>query len=180
MTGDRIRFNGHAEVSARQAEAVLERLRVNKKDGTIAKTVWLVENHMKALSFAEMRVSTQKKLARHEQFPNLVALTAADAASSLRPDRTTDSSFVPVMQRIWQEVAREREAGKGPVLLDGHEIARVLKRHMPDFSQREHGRLIGKIKNMVMEAYDEGIVNSKDEALAWLSDNFEELVRKLK
>ena len=78
--GDRIRFNGHAEVGVRIAEVMLNRLRFSNDD--TAQIVALVRNHMRFGDVGDMRESTLKRFLRMPQFDEHLALHFADCSSS--------------------------------------------------------------------------------------------------
>ena len=78
--GDRIRFNGHAEVGVRIAEELLDRLRfANDEKAQIAA---LVRHHMLFGDILEMRESTLKRFLRLPGFDEHLALHRADCLSS--------------------------------------------------------------------------------------------------
>ena len=78
--GDRIRFNGHAEVGVRIAEEILGRLRFSNDD--TAQIVALVKNHMRFGDVGEMKTSTLKRFLRLPCFEEHLALHRADCLSS--------------------------------------------------------------------------------------------------
>ena len=78
--GDRIRFNGHAEVGVRIAEVMLERLRFSNEDA--AQIVALVRHHMRFGDILDMRASTLKRFLRLPRFDEHLALHRADCMSS--------------------------------------------------------------------------------------------------
>ena len=78
--GDRIRFNGHAEVGVRIAEDLLDRLRFpNDSKAQIAS---LVRHHMRFGDILDMRESTLKRFLRLPAFDEHLALHRADCLSS--------------------------------------------------------------------------------------------------
>ena len=78
--GDRIRFNGHAEVGVRIAEELLGRLRFSNED--TAQIVALVRHHMRFGDILDMRASTLKRFLRLPRFDEHLALHRADCLSS--------------------------------------------------------------------------------------------------
>ncbi len=78
--GDRIRFNGHAEVGVRIAEEILRRLRFSNDDE--AQIVALVKHHMQFGDVKQMKASTLKRFLRMPQFEQHLALHHADCSSS--------------------------------------------------------------------------------------------------
>ena len=77
---DRIRFNLHDKVGAREAAAICRRLRMSGDESE--RIVWLVEQHMRVATAPEMRVSKLKRLVREEGFPELLELFRIDCLSS--------------------------------------------------------------------------------------------------
>ena len=78
--GDRIRFNGHAEVGVRIAEDLLDRLRFSNEGK--AQIAALVRNHMRFGDILDMRESTLKRFLRLPAFDEHLALHRADCLSS--------------------------------------------------------------------------------------------------
>lgn len=76
----RIRFNGHAEVGATMARAVLNRLRFSNEE--TAQIVALVANHMRFGDVDKMRASTLKRFFRLDDFEEHLALHKLDVTSS--------------------------------------------------------------------------------------------------
>lgn len=82
VTGDRIRFNEHAEVGTRIAEAICRRLRFsNAETDQIAA---LVANHMKFKDVLAMKPATLKKFVRLDHFDEHLKLHKLDCLSSHR------------------------------------------------------------------------------------------------
>jgi len=79
---DRIRFNNHDKVGARESEKICRRLRMSQAD--TARISWLVENHMRLAAFPKMRESKRKRFVRHEAFPELLELARLDCLASHR------------------------------------------------------------------------------------------------
>jgi len=80
VTGDRIRFNEHAEVGTRMAEAICHRFRFsNEETDQIAA---LVANHMKFKDVLNMKQATLKKFVRQERFGEHLELHRLDCLSS--------------------------------------------------------------------------------------------------
>ena len=78
--GDRIRFNGHAEVGVRIAEEILNRLRFSNDDKD--QIVALVRHHMRFGDVLDMKQSTLKRFLRLPRFDEHLALHRADCMSS--------------------------------------------------------------------------------------------------
>ena len=65
-TGDRIRFDGHAEIGARMAAAICQRLRFSSDD--IEQIENLVANHLRFKDVFQMRPATLKRFVRLPRF----------------------------------------------------------------------------------------------------------------
>ncbi len=86
--GGRMRFNGHAEVGTRMAEAICTRLRFSNED--TAQIALLVANHMRFGDVEKMKESTLKRFFRLPRFPEHLELHRMDCLSSHRILRLYD------------------------------------------------------------------------------------------
>ncbi len=77
---DRIRFNNHDKVGAREAVRICRRLHMSKDETT--RIVWLVANHMRLAMAPRMRQSKLKRFVREEGFPELLELCRLDCMAS--------------------------------------------------------------------------------------------------
>ncbi len=77
---ERIRFDGHAEVGTRMAEAILKRLRFSNEE--CEQIALLVKNHMRFGDVREMKDSTLKRFFRLPEFEEHLALHRMDCLSS--------------------------------------------------------------------------------------------------
>src|SRR5207302_2077439 len=77
---DRITFYGHATVGAEMAVAICQRLRRSR--ATWERVAYLVSHHLRLVDAPEMRLSTLKRMFRHEGFDELLALARMDALAS--------------------------------------------------------------------------------------------------
>jgi len=73
---DRIRFNCHAEVGAKIARAICQKLKLS--NALTTRITELVRQHQNFLNAKEMRPSTLKRFFRQDCFPELLALHKAD------------------------------------------------------------------------------------------------------
>jgi poly(A) polymerase len=80
VTGDRIRFNEHAEVGTRMAEAICRRFRFS--NGETEQIAALVANHMKFKDVLNMKPATLKRFVRTERFEEHLELHRLDCLSS--------------------------------------------------------------------------------------------------
>ena len=78
--GDRIRFNGHAEIGVAVARRVLSRLKFSNED--CALILALIQHHMQFGDVKKMKQSTLKRFLRLPRFEEHLALHRADVMSS--------------------------------------------------------------------------------------------------
>ncbi len=146
--GDRIRFNGHAEIGVAVARAILNRLRFSNDD--TEQILALVKHHMQFGDVPKMKQSTLKRFLRLPRFDEHLRLHYADVMSShkmLGPYETAQKALGAMGQ------AEIRPA----LLLTGADLIAAGYRPGPQF------------KAMLTAAEDaqlEGAVTSRDEALA--------------
>ena len=151
---ERIRFDGHAHVSASMAEDILKRLKfpnVEKKHITTA-----VGGHMRFMDVQNMRASKLRQLIGAETFDLEMELHRLDCLGSHRMLDNYD--FV----RSYQE-----KMANEPILPDpwirGHDLIAI---------GLNEGRLIGKILKEVYDGQMEDKFGSKEEALNWVKENY--------
>jgi poly(A) polymerase len=77
---DRIRFDNHAPLGARMAEAVCERFRLSRRD--TQQVAALVENHLRFKDVAQMRPAKLKRFLQMENFEEHLELHRLDCISS--------------------------------------------------------------------------------------------------
>jgi poly(A) polymerase len=80
VTGDRIRFDGHAEVGVRIAAEICKRLKFSNDETN--QILALVDNHMKFKDVVQMRQSTLKRFVRQPHFDEHLALHRLDCVAS--------------------------------------------------------------------------------------------------
>ena len=150
----RIRFNGHDKLGAEMTEGILRRLRFS--NDIIAATVEAVANHMKFMHIQDMRTARLKRWMAAPTFPDELALHRVDCLGS--NGFTDNYEFV---------LAKQEEFASAPVipprLLDGHDL--MALGYPP-------GASLGKILTAVQDAQLEGAVETKEEALTWLKQQF--------
>jgi poly(A) polymerase len=155
-TGDRIRFNGHVDVGVRMAEAILQRLRFSNQDSE--QILALIANHMRFKDVSRMRTSTLKRFIRLPRFDEHVALHRLDCLSSHRQLDAYDF----VRRTLEQTPAEEIRPAK---LLTGNDLQSLGYRPGPLFS---------KILRSLEDAQLEGLVKSKQEAIAFVAQHYRE------
>lgn len=167
----KIIFHGHDKASALAARQILNRLCFTNADKDAV--LWLIENHMTVLINFPKRSGKQRALIKNPCFADLISLATADAESSLRPDGSTDLSFLEAIKLAVSRLAKD-EAEKGESLgLNGHEIIEEIKKQKPDFEPKEEGKVIGRIKADLEAKFYEGKLTDKTVALKYLENNLD-------
>lgn len=148
---DRIRFNNHDKVGAREAESVCRRLRMAKK--LAARIVWLVENHMRLAAVPRMRESKRKRFVREPGFKDLMELCRLDVAASHKG--MEDLEWVRAyLARISHETIHPAP------LLRGRDLAAMGYAPGPLFSE-----ILGAVEDGQLE----GTIRSAEQARAFVA-----------
>lgn len=150
----RIRFDGHASVSADMAVDILGRLKIpNKEKGHI---VDAIRGHMRFMDVQQMRASTLRKMIGTETFDLEMELHRLDCLGSHAMLDNYD-----YVQTYVEEMANE------PILpepwLRGHDLIAM---------GLTEGRLIGKILKEAYDAQMEDRFASRDELLEWIQATY--------
>jgi len=147
---DRIRFHGHAEVGARMAADICQRLRL--PNNTSAQVVDLVADHLRFMHVKEMRESTLKRFLSKENFPEHLELHRLDCLGS-HEDLSNYNFCHEKMMEFSQETIPPEP------LVSGHDLIAM-------------GLTPGPIFSEILEALEdkqlEGQLTSRDEALEWV------------
>jgi poly(A) polymerase len=155
-TGDRIRFDGHVDVGVRMAKAICERLRFSNQDSQ--QLLALIANHMRFKDVSHMRASTLKRFIRLARFDEHLGLHRLDCLSSHRQLDAYD--FV---RRTLEETPAEEMR---PVrLLTGDDLQSL---------GYQPGPLFSKILRHLEDAQLEGLVRSREEAIAFVAQLYGE------
>jgi poly(A) polymerase len=145
---DRIRFNGHVEVGAKIAHAILRRLRFSNEDCT--QILALVENHMRFGDIEKMKESTLKRFFRLPNFDEHLALHRLDVTSS-----HGDLSLYDFAKRRREELPEEEV--RPALLVTGRDLIAAGYQPGPQFKE---------ILRIAEDAQLEGRIHTKDEGLA--------------
>ncbi len=152
--GDRIRFNGHAEIGVAVTRSILGRLRFSNED--CAQILALVKHHMQFGDVPRMKQSTLKRFLRMPRFHEHMALHYADVMSShgmLGPYQTAEQALAEM----------GTEEIRPALLLTGADLIQAGYRPGPRF------------REMLIAAEDaqlEGVVRTPGEALALVEAEF--------
>jgi len=160
-----VHFYGHAQVGARQTASILKSLHYATQ--TIRITAGIVEHHMRVLELAVGGIITNRAMHRFLSatmgfVPEILLLTIADAEATgkdpayagARPD------IEAVVRRIWTYYREVFCITRLEPLLSGHDIMQALD--IPP------GPRVKEALVMVEEARADGLVQNRDEALAYL------------
>lgn len=151
--GDRITFYGHCEKGAAMAVEICQRLKRSRP--TWERVEYLVKNHLRVLSAPDMRSATLKRLLREDGIEELLELARLDALSSSGDLRPYD-----FCKRKWAEFGPEQVAP--PRLLTGKDLIALGFSPGPRFK---------KILDAVEEAQLEGLLQTREDALAWVQQS---------
>jgi poly(A) polymerase len=149
-TGDRIRFDGHAEIGARMAEAICRRFHFSNEDTEQVET--LVADHLRFKDVFQMRPATLKRFARLPRFEEHLELHRLDCLSS---HRMLDAyEFV---QRFLRETPPEQV--RPARLVTGEDLKEMGLRPGPEFKA---------ILRAVEDAQLNSQLQSREEALEFV------------
>ena len=151
---DRIRFHGHAEKGADLAHAVCRRLRLGTARTELIAS--LVQNHMRFKEYPHMRRATRLRFFNLPAFEKLLELHRADRAASSHNMETYEAILADYR-------ALSREELEPPPLLNGHDLLEM------GFTA---GRRIGQILEAVRDGQFEGQLQTHDEAVSFVEQNF--------
>jgi poly(A) polymerase len=151
---DRIRFSGHDQVGAEMAEVILKRLKYSNK--TIEEVCAMVKNHMNFMNVRFMKTSKVKRFMARPTYQQEMELHRVDCGSS--NGITENYDFLRAKE---QEFAAEPLIP--PPLISGKDLISLGYPPGPDFKP-----IIEAIQNEQLE----GKLSTKEQAIAWLSENY--------
>lgn len=150
--GDRIRFNGHAEVGTTMARAICNRMRMSNED--TEQICALVANHMRFGDVMEMKPATLKRFFRLNNFREHLQLHWMDASSA-----HGDLSLYDYAREHF-ESAPEEEI-KPVLLVSGRDLIDAGLKPGPRFKELLH---------TIEDAQLEGRIRTRDEGLALMRE----------
>jgi poly(A) polymerase len=154
QTGDRIRFDGHAEVGVRVAEEVCRRFRFSNEE--TEQVVSLVANHMRFKDVPQMRASTLKRFVRLPKFEEHLELHRIDCLSS----HGHLDNWEYVREFIAKTPAEEVHPAR---LVTGDDLLEMGFLPGPEFKT---------ILQAVEDAQLEGLFRTREEALAYVRKEY--------
>jgi tRNA nucleotidyltransferase/poly(A) polymerase len=153
-TGDRIRFDNHAEVGTRLAGEICKRLKFSNDETEQIEA--LVANHMKFKDVGLMRTSTLKRFVRLAKFDEHLELHRLDCLAS----HGNLSAYDAVRQFVSET---PEEQVKPPRLLTGDDLNEMGYSPGPRFQP---------ILRAVEDAQLEGVLRTKEEARWFVKTNY--------
>ncbi len=160
---EKITFYGHDKFSAEKARKALKRLRFS--NNVINDVIWLIDNHMRIFSFTHMKPAKQKIMASNPLFKDLLILALADDKSSMGRDKEKDFSFFSEVDRMVGEQVKSPEGINYIYIISGRDIIDEINNLGIGYSDKKHGKIVGKIKKLINNSYNNGKINNKDEAV---------------
>lgn len=149
----RIRFNGHDKLGAEMTEGILRRLKYPNE--TIAAVVEAVAGHMHFIGVQNMRSATLKRFLSRPRIDDELALHRADCLAS--NGRLDNYDF---LRQKRAEFAAEPRPLIPPPLITGRDLIA---------QGREPGPAFAEILREAQTLQLEGVLKTREEALAWLA-----------
>jgi poly(A) polymerase len=153
-TGDRIRFDGHAEIGARMSAEICRRLRFSTDDSNQIES--LVAGHLRFKDVFEMRAATLKRFVRLANFDQHLELHRIDCSSS--HGKLDAYEFV---RKFLRETPPDQV--RPPRLITGDDLSQMGLRPGPQFKE---------ILESVEEAQLEGRLTERSEALSFVRSQY--------
>jgi poly(A) polymerase len=152
--GERITFYGHPERGAEMATAICQRLKRSR--AVWERVAYLVRNHLRLVNAPRMRAATLKRFLRDEGIDELLELARIDARAA-----SGNLEYYDFCRA--QLAALSHEQMRPAPLLNGHDL--IALGHRP-------GPRLGAILRALEEAQLEGVLASRDDALAWAARTY--------
>jgi poly(A) polymerase len=153
-TGDRIRFDEHVEVGVKMAEAICHRLRFSNDE--TEQIMALVANHMRFKDVTRMKVSTLKRFARLNRFPEHMELHRLDCLSS-----HGSMDAYRFVEKFLAETPPEQV--RPHRLISGEDLKEMGFRPGPSFKE---------ILEAVEDAQLSGRLGTREQAIAFVQESF--------
>ena len=147
---DRIRFDGHVELSAEMSEAIAKRLRLSRAE--TRRVVALVRDHLLFMNVPQMRPARLRRMLAEEHFDELLELYKADCAGSFN-----ETIAMPRIREMQRELS-EQAALPAPLLTGADLIAAGVS----------PGPRVGELLRQAFDRQLEGEFDDRDAALRWL------------
>ncbi|MEX2015549.1 MAG: CCA tRNA nucleotidyltransferase [Candidatus Hydrogenedentales bacterium] len=151
---DRIRFNLHDKVGARETEKICRRLRFSNAEAE--RVTWLVEQHMRLAAAPDMRASKLKRFVREPGFDELLEVHRLDCLSSHR-----NLDIYDWLRDYIANLTPEQTRPKP--LITGNDLIAMGYEPGPKFKE-----ILGAIEDAQLE----GALTSPDSARAYVRENW--------
>jgi poly(A) polymerase len=151
---ERIRFDHHAEVGAKMAEAICERLRLSSRD--TERVAEMVRHHLRFKDFPNMRRATQLRFIRMDNFEEHLELHRLDCLAS-HGDLTNYELAKRLLQQTSAEEARPAR------LVTGNDLIQCGYAPGPRFTT---------ILRSLEDAQLEGRILTREDAIRFLREQF--------
>lgn len=153
----KVYFPQHEKYSAEMANKILRRLKF--PNDFREKVEWLIENHMLFLNLDKMRVAKQRRFLQNPLFPGLLQVFHADISGSL----PIDFESYDYAKKLYDEETTRPKEERQKEIINGKTIIEELGINQ--------GPEIGRLKHLTQEAYLEGKVRTKEEAIEFLKQS---------
>lgn len=148
----RIRFNGHDKLGAEMTDKIMRRMKF--PNDVIDPTVVAVEHHMMWMEVKRMRTATLRRFLSRPSIEDELALHKVDCLGS--NGRLDNYDYV---------IAKREEFSRVPLvppkLLSGQDLIEL---------GWHSGPAMGRILNAIQTLQLEGVLTTRDEALAWVKE----------
>lgn len=151
---ERIRFDGHVPVGARMADKICKRLKFSNKDRE--QIVLYVANHLKFMDVQKMRESKLKRFMQSETFIEELELHRVDCIAS--HGKLENWNFCNNKLNEYSSIELKPDP-----LVKGDDIIKLGYKPSPLFKE-----ILDKVTDLQLE----NKINSKEEALTWVKENY--------
>ena len=151
------KFYGHDVAGAEMAEATCRRLRLSNE--VTERVTWLVRQHLYLWSAREMKLSTLKRLYAHPGYEDLVKLHRADALAS-----HADTGDIDHAEQV--RVSLPPETISPESVLKGADLLAL---------GLTPGPIFGQLLDEVTEEQLQGVIETRDDALAFVRRRLAEM-----
>lgn len=150
---ERIRFDGHSEMSAEIAERIMRRLKFSRRD--IEHVTWVIRHHFMMRQLLDMPIGKQRQWFLDSRFPSLMQLFYADAMG------TTPQSLhlYNQVKAAYEDCLRRFPALPEP-FVTGEDVMQILG--------IKAGPRVGEILTKSMEKQLSHDFQNREGALEWL------------
>ena len=150
---ERIRFDGHSEMSAEIAERILRRLKFSRRD--IEHVTWVIRHHFMMHDLLDMPIGKQRQWFLDERFASLMQLFYADAMGTI----PASLHLYNQVKAAYEDCLRRFPALPEP-FVTGKDVMEVLA--------IKGGPRVGEILTQAMQKQLGHDFKDRAEALTWL------------